>query len=105
MRGQHSLFNNLIEPAHFKAPTLKRGRNTELMQKRNHLLMHRYYFYVKIKRKQYQDTLDVLEKEFQLSQLRIVMCMNQNSKTLKEIFNSKPDVKFLKESFDWFVWN
>ena len=67
LRG-HRTYLSLFQPDTpvivIDAAPEKRGRSEALVKKRNELLLHRHYFYFKIKRVQYQVGLQALETEF-----------------------------------------
>lgn len=84
--------------------TERRGRSEALVIKRNELLLHRYYYYIKIKGRQYQATLEMLENEVYLTQRTIVDAMQRNSPMLKDLNAIKPDLKYFKEKFPFMNW-
>ncbi len=103
MRGQRSLFDNLLTPEPV-AKFTQRGRNLDCIDNRNNLLLHRYYYYAKIKNEKYNDIMALLERELFITTSRIVVCLTQNEMSLKAIFNAEVSVKELKEKFSWLVW-
>lgn len=108
MRGQNSaflcLFTEETPPEVQPAVADRPGRNEDLVRQRDELLLHRYYYYVKIVRRQYQDTLDLLQAEFFLSQRRIVDII-QASDRHKELNMLRPDVKYFRQQYPHWVWN
>jgi hypothetical protein len=106
MRGQYSLFNNLLQnPAtpQIKNPTI--GRSKDLISKRDKRLLYRYYFYIRIQRFTYQEAISRLNEEFDLSESRIVICLTQKTADLKQIIEEKPAVKLLKSLYPWMNWS
>ena len=106
-RGSRSIFTSLFEDdkvsAEVAAPERK-GRSPILLKKQNEKLVHRYYYYIKISRKQYQDTLTILEEEFSLSQRTIINIISQEHTALRTLNSSKPDTTFFKRKYPYYVW-
>jgi hypothetical protein len=107
-RGQHSLFNSMFDDDSIcvavPAPTVRRGRSEVLIEKRNDLLVHRYFFYVKILGRQYEKTLQILESELFIAQHTIVNVMTQDKTLLKELNSAKPSVRYFKEKYPFINW-
>lgn len=82
----------------------KRGRDLELVERRNKMLFYRYYYYSKIHKLTYVDVLDKIETEFYLSGRTISDLLQVNSGALKQIFSEKPDLKYLNKEYSFFNW-
>jgi hypothetical protein len=105
-RGSRKLFNNLLfddEPVLVLAPERK-GRNELLVDKRNELLVCRYYYYAKLEAKQYLAILSILENEFFLAQRTIVDILNKESELLYNLKSARPDVKYFRTKYPWLHW-
>jgi hypothetical protein len=84
-------------------PPERRGRSEALVLKRNELLMHRHWYYIKIMGRQYPVTLQLLEDEFFLTQRTIVDIFQRNT-LLKELNTAKPGVKYFKDKYPFMIW-
>jgi hypothetical protein len=104
MRGQRRLFNDIITPVIEIQKSTGFGRNKVLMANRDTCMMYRYYFYVSILRKNYQDAIAIVSQQFFLSEIRVVECMQDNTELRHRIFKEKLSVKELKQRFDWLIW-
>lgn len=82
----------------------RRGRSETLHLKRNELLIHRYYYYVKVEKKQYPDVLSTLENELFIAKQTIVNMVAGNSSLLKELNTVKPVVSYFKKKYPFMVW-
>ena len=81
-----------------------KGRSAELIEKRDDLLLHRFYFKSKIQRKIYEDALRELEVELYISKVmiqKIIQAKGEILLTIKKQSITKPD---LKRKFPWVVW-
>jgi hypothetical protein len=105
LRGHRTAYLSLFDEPETRAiPTPeRRGRSEELINKRNELILHRHYYYIKIMSRQYGVTLKALEEEFFLSQ-RTITDIFQQSVLLKELNQMKPGVKYFKEKYPFMVW-
>lgn len=109
MRGQQSIFLSLFETSNsndsYIAIPERKGRSEALHNKRVELLIHRYYYYIKIVGKQYAATLETLEQdEMFLSQRTIINTVQENSKLLRELRDAKPVLKYFKNKYPFMVW-
>jgi hypothetical protein len=105
MRGQQSLFSNLLTPEVTKTTYTKRGRNDVFITNRDDRMIFRYYYYAKILQLQYPIILANLSAEFDLSELRIIVILNDKHKQLKEVFTQQPTPKELKLKYTWLDWS
>lgn len=80
------------------------GRDPILVEKRNRLIMYRYYWYVKVKRKNYPDTLECLQDEFFLSSIQLVRIVQSNSGVLSQLRASLPDSQFFRKEYPHLIW-
>lgn len=65
---------------------MKKGRNSELIQKRDLKLLQRYYYWTEVKRLRFDDALKILsEEEFFISVDRIMAIVRNNCEKLTEI--------------------
>lgn len=105
LRGHRTYLNLFDEPDH---PVLqkaeRRGRSEQFHTRRNELLIHRYYYLVKIQGRQYQATLEQLEQELFIAQATIINNVSEERTLLKALNAQKPDVSFFKKKYPWIVW-
>ncbi len=99
-----SLFQN-DSPAEVLAVPEKRGRSEQLIIKRNELLIHRHYFYYKIKGLQYHIGLQALESEFFLTERTIVDIVQNNHGIIKELRNLAPEIHYFKKKYPFMAWD
>lgn len=65
---------------------MAKGRNSELITKRNEALLRRYYYWTEVQRLRFDDTLTVLsEQEFFISVDRIMAIIRENCHKLTDI--------------------
>jgi len=75
------------------------------MVHRNRMLTTRYYYWMYLKRVNYMNILANLEKEFAISEQRIVRCINDEKETLDTLMDEKPNTAYLKKNYPWFDWS
>jgi hypothetical protein len=105
MRGQRTLFNELVSPILESPKQTGIGRNPQLIHQRDERMLYRYYFYTQILRKNYQDTIALLSLQFDLSELRVIVCIQLHHDRLKKIAQEeKPCLKLLQKKYPWLNW-
>ncbi len=82
----------------------RRGRNEALLEKRNLMLIHRHYFWFKIKEVQYQRGLDNLGDEFFLTERTIIDIVQNNTSLLRQLKAINPDKKYFEKKYPFFNW-
>lgn len=105
MRGQQSIFADILPPVQKqKAPGI--GRNKDLIAKRNTKIINRYYFYAQLQpqRLDYSYIINVIAGEFDLSDFRVIIIMQENHAELKAVFLSKPQKKELASKYPFLSW-
>jgi hypothetical protein len=100
MLGQKTLFDRYLN----KPTGGGKGRSAELIDDRNSVLIARFYYHMEIKRLRYDDIIHQLQREFFLSEQRIVDVLTGNQNILDNYMDDKPATKELKHLFSWFVW-
>lgn len=98
-----SQFKEYFKPVR-KTP-LRKGRSSELIQKRDNELAARFYFYCEIKRISYADTIARLGTEFYISEKVVLDRLRINQEEVDKLFNDKPVVSRLKKVIPWMNWN
>ena len=107
LRGHRSTYLSLFtnEPIANLEPTPeRRGRNELLVAKRNTLLIHRHYYYYKLKQVQYHVGLAALEEEFFLTERTIVDIVQCNISLLRELKTINPDRKYFERKYPFLTW-
>lgn len=106
MRGQRNLFDQYLPTPNEVPKGSTSGRNPILISARNERLLYRYYYYTQLLKFNYPDTIATLVQQFDLSELRITVCIQLNYSRLKEIITvEKPSRKFLKATYPWLNWD
>ena len=103
-RGVRIFANLLKENASLGTNIKKTGRSKELIKQRNDLLLHRFYFKVKIERKNYEDTIDELHTEFHLSKMQVQRLIGSNGDEILAIKKEAPTVKALQIQWKFINW-
>lgn len=101
-RGQFSLFNT-FETKTEQLSLEGRTRNY-LMPERNQALVHRFFFYGWMKDFKYSRCLAELEKEFFLSERRLVDILAEVDDQLQNLHRKPPTLKELQAKFPWLNW-
>ena len=99
-----SLFKSETTAETLDTPLEKRGRNEQLIQKRNELLIHHHYFYYKIKGLQYHIGLQNLENEFFITERTIIDIVQNSHSIIKELRNLSPEVHYFKKKYPFMDW-
>lgn len=65
---------------------MPKGRNKELIAKRNEALLRRYYYWTEVQRLRFDDALKILsEQEFFISEERIMAIIREHCQSLPDI--------------------
>lgn len=80
------------------------GRNPQLIEKRDNLLIHRFYFKTKVQRKIYDDVLRELEEETFLSKIMIMKILQAKADQALLIKKQQPSKEDLRRQFPFMVW-
>ncbi|BDD07452.1 hypothetical protein [Aureibacter tunicatorum] len=77
---------------------IKKGRNAELVERRNKALIKRFYYWTELKRRRFDDTLQILSSdEFYISEQTIENILRKNVTYLEVILEKKPSLNQLKK--------
>jgi hypothetical protein len=80
-----------IKKSEKKAPARKKGRNKELIERRNMALVKRFFYHSEIKRRRTDDVLRILSQdEFFLTEQVIWRTIMANQPLLDELYKLKP---------------
>lgn len=80
------------------------GRDPQLIEARDTFLLHRYYYYAKLLRKQYADVLHNLGKETFLSKTQVQRIVQNKLEQVLEIKRAAPTAKDLQKMYPYIVW-
>jgi hypothetical protein len=80
------------------------GRSPELIAARDNFLLHRFYFKVRLQRKNRVDTIDELQKETYLSKTMIGKILQAKADNILLIKKQEPSVELLKEAWPHIIW-
>lgn len=102
-RGQYSLFTSIFEKDKAQAVETTRPRNY-FMPLRNEHIAYRWYYWGEIRGLRYDRCLQALEREFYITEARLIVILNGLTEELKQIMEEKPDVKTLRERVPHLNW-
>lgn len=94
--------NDKAEP---KARQKPKGRSTKLLENRDNKMAHRYYYYTKIVRYNYDDTLQALENDFDITISTIVERIQLISEKVRQVRDKKLSRADLKRIYPGLNWN
>lgn len=108
MQGER-FHSSLFRPEMPMATVAKqgRGRNIDLVARRNEKIAYRYYYHAYLQKKHsWEVILRELHLEFDLSEATlariITVCL---ADPIRLIFKDKPEAKQLKQQFPYFQWS
>ena len=102
LRGKQKLYNNLV-PENTPTAGVKNQRNT-FIDNRRIKLAHRYYFYVIICRKRYDDCINELSYEFDLGGNTIIKDVEEKYDLVKQLTQNQTTTADLKKIYPFFNW-
>lgn len=104
MRG-HAKFKKLFTEDTQQPESPKRGRNADLICKRNMLLLYRYYYYARVGKMRYEDIIERLVEEFYLASATVVRLITfDEADKLNTIKDEAPGVKTLERIYPHMNW-
>lgn len=105
MRGQQSIFADILPPIR-KEKQAGIGRSKTLISNRNTKLIYRYYYYTQLqpRRLDYSFIINEIANEFDLSDFRLIIIMQENHAELKQVFAAKPQKKDLEKMYPYLCW-
>lgn len=104
MRGQRTLFNDIVTPIAQPAVKTGLGRSKALIKKRDERMLYRYYYYAQIIRCNYADCILYISQQFDLSYDQIQIKLGEHRELLREIIQHKPTVEELSDKYPWLQW-
>jgi len=104
-RGSVKLVQGLFGPEEAVMPEGDgRGRNDALAAMRNELLLYRYWYYMKHKNYRYDFALHRLEREFYVSQRRIIDLLDEEHDQLVALRSEQPTIAVMRQRWPHWVW-
>jgi hypothetical protein len=102
LRGSLTLFADIFETP---APKLvKKGRSSQLHDKRNECLVDRYYFYANFSDKRYSAIIEILSVEFFLSTVTIPELLQANQAQIRALKKQNPGKVWFKGKWPHLTW-
>lgn len=83
----------------------QKGRSSLMIENRDEKLLHRYYYHARILQIRYDNVLEALEIEFDLSRVTIVKIIAKNTARLKQIADSALTREQLKSKYPFLNWS
>jgi hypothetical protein len=102
MRGSRT-FNDLINNSGLNT-TSRKGRNDNLVNRRNECLFARYYYYGYYKNKCYEEMLKLLGGEFFLSPIRVARLIQNNTEQVLAIKQRNPSLTYFSNRWPHLKW-
>lgn len=101
-----SIFNDITQTGSSNADRDSASQlRAKVLEYRNTLLLHRYYFYTKIvKGLSYDAVMYELQREFFLQQLQIGRIVTENVTMIKDIIKESPTAKELTKKYQHLNW-
>lgn len=104
MKGQRTLFDNLLQPTIVRKSL--RGRSQQLIHKRDEKLMIRYFYHTEVKRLRFDDVLEVMSnEEFFIEPQTLINRLTRLSDKMTERFTERPSLAKLKEMCGNYVFD
>ncbi|MFB6454448.1 hypothetical protein ACE38W_04185 [Chitinophaga sp. Hz27] len=106
MKGVQTLFSQLLTAASEDTTRRTPGRNRELIARRDERLVYRHYYYLRISKKRYDEIIQLLSEEFDLSGYTIIerLQLENNFQLLKQVTAQQPGLNDLRKRYPWMVW-
>lgn len=105
MQGQRTaalLFDN----TEYTSPKPERkGRSEELIEQRNELFIHRFYWYQVFTTHKYEEVMRRLQMELHLAEFTLGKMVREHANEIMALRKKKPSQSYFKKKYDWMVWN
>lgn len=87
-----------------KRPAHRAGRSAGLIEKRNELIMYRYYFYGVHNGMRWEEVSKILGREFFLSAVTVIKIIESHGEMSRRIIEEEPSIAKLKRKYDFLRW-
>ncbi|WP_147323548.1 hypothetical protein [Chitinophaga silvatica] len=106
MKGSQRLFSQLLPTNGQDVGRRTPGRSKELLRKRDERMVYRHYYYLRICKKRYDEIIQMLSEEFDISGHTIIerLQIDINLQLLKQLATLQPDLNDLRKIYPWLVW-
>ncbi|WP_235938107.1 hypothetical protein [Chitinophaga solisilvae] len=106
VKGAQTLFSQLLSSSPEDTPARTPGRSRTLIARRDERLVYRHYYYLRLCKKRYDQILQVLSEEFDLSAYTIIerLQLEENFRLLKQLTAQQPGLTALRRRYPWMVW-
>ena len=102
MKGQKAFVDNALK--YIPPKQTKRGRNDELIEKRNECLLARYFYYSRFSGLCYEESMARIAKEFFLTPSRITRIIQDNAESLQELRQNQTTIYYLQTHYPHLKW-
>lgn len=105
MRGKTTLHSDIFT-IQTNSGEKRKGRSALLINRRNELLINRYYFYaIQEPKLQFDYIISLISGELFISPLTIVEIIAANREVLAKLRKQQPDSRQLAQKWGFFVWD
>ncbi len=94
----------LVQQTDTIAVPARKGRNAQLLSKRNECLLARYYYYAYMKNKSYADVLKLIVMEFYVSEATIAMLVQDYLDDLMALKKKCPTLYYFNRRWPHIRW-
>lgn len=105
LRGSRILSEDPVKSANECLRISVKGRNSDLIKKRNNVILYRYYMYKTFAKWNYESIIETVSEEFYLSTRTITDILTSNSQELKKITAEQPKLCLLSKKFSHYDWS
>jgi len=86
------------------AENARKGRNPEMLEKRNKHLVARYYYYGQIQKLLYDVVMEKLSQEFYLTPGTVPQVLSELGTELAELRRTAPSAASFAKQWPWMKW-
>jgi len=101
MKGHQTLFNDIIEESPLR---IVKGRSERLDNLRNQCLVERYLYMMKVTGWRYDLMLNLIAKDFFLSERTVTNILDENYHIVSSVRNNIPAKKELEKKWPHYNW-
>lgn len=104
MQRGRALFEELNYDSTKIPGSASKGRSKILLESRNRCISYRYWYHSKRHKKRYDLVLELLSREFFLSERTLIDIIALNSDTMKDLYETNPKISALKIEYEYLIW-
>jgi hypothetical protein len=105
IRGSRILTEDPVKAVNEYIKIQKKGRNLDLIKKRNTVILYRYYMYKNFSKWGYEQIIETISEEIYLSTRTVTDILTANLQELRQITSEKPDLRVLDKQFPHYDWS